>query len=162
MTNTEIKKAEQLIAAAEATIESVKKTLEELRLVEQAEQWKPTPGKYCLYGDGNSDGTVDMDVRYCQFGTSFKDEKSADEGSSQFRIYHWMYHAWLEVMDDDKVDWGDCTGKFVVLWNHSKGAFLIFPVGTRNQLAHGFHFNTHDQCEQWAHMVGHLIPKLGT
>lgn len=163
MNEIEIAKAKRIIKTAESSIEDMKKIISELEDRPPAipPQWEPKIGDYMLYGDGNAVVSLDNRRRdYQLFGTTFSNNILANKASEQFRIYHWMYQAWLEVMGDERVDWNGPDEKFEVIYNYTtKQTFISSMI--HHQAAHGFYFNTTAQCEQWVKMVGRLIPKLG-
>lgn len=123
-------------------------------------QWQPRGGMWWIDAEGSVvNGNSFAATRL--FGIEFNTKKEAEYASEQYRIYHWMFKAWLEVVGDWRPDWdneGQC--KHYAYYNHSRE-----NIGTTDHRsvreAHGFLFPTKGKAQDWADMVGHLIKKLG-
>lgn len=160
MTNSIKLTPEQIKTLSEGgsvTIEGV-----EVAQEEAVKLWEPSGGEWLVNGEGKVfRAEKNSDFDYIVNGMRFETQEQAEYAAKQYKIYHWMFKAWLEVVGDWRPDWTDVNQtKYHMYWDHRDSKFFV-DNWTRVQESSGFHFPTEAQAQKWAGMVGHLIKELG-
>ena len=144
----------------EMTLLAAKEQLAEIVSEPEVKEWFPPGGDWYIGTDGNeyhSRSTPGSRM----YGVEFNAKSTAKEAAKAYKIYHWLYQAWLQEVGCWRPDWTDATQKKFYVWYSYQDARCIVSWGDPlQQGTHGFYFPSENQAYNWIKKVGHLILSL--
>ena len=105
-------------------------------------------------------GMYTVELRNMYFTDNFE---AATYIAEQLEIYAQLLEAYVRVVGDWRPDWDneDQDKHSAYRFNGNRRLMPHTEGVIRLRRPHGFSFPDEKSCEQWAGMIGHLLPKLG-